>query len=92
MTRIRKTSLLAGLAFSLLTASSLALGAEKIEEQNVEASPPRTAEPAAAENQAPRKTEGLMKPPGKDNLNPEESQPALLNPCRSTPAPRWCDE
>lgn len=39
----------------------------------------------------PRKTEGLVRP-GSDKLNPEASQPALLNPCRAEPQPRWCAE
>jgi hypothetical protein len=40
----------------------------------------------------PGKTEGLQKPATAARRNLEEAQPALVNPCRTSPAPSWCGD
>lgn len=40
----------------------------------------------------PAKTEGLQRPNVSDKRNLEETQPALVNPCRTSPAPSWCGD
>jgi hypothetical protein len=47
-------------------------------------------EPKAASK--PERTESLAKPPGGTRPNPEEANPALLNPCHGSPQPKWCGE
>lgn len=63
-----------------------------------EGAPPPT-ESKAAPNEEPKasakpeRTEGLAKPPGGGTRpNPEEANPALLNPCHGSPQPKWCGE
>jgi hypothetical protein len=40
----------------------------------------------------PSKTEGLQRPNAAEKRNLEDAQPALVNPCRTSPAPSWCGE
>jgi hypothetical protein len=40
----------------------------------------------------PDKTEGLQKPSAAEKRNLEDTQPALVNPCRTSPAPSWCGD
>lgn len=39
----------------------------------------------------PQREEGL-RPPGATGTEPVKSRPALVNPCRANPQPKWCDE
>lgn len=58
--------------------------------------PPEAA--AAASIEAPKpapkpeRTESLRKPSGETRPNPEQTNPALLNPCHGSPQPKWCGE
>ena len=40
----------------------------------------------------PHKSESAAKPPSGTRPNPEQANPALLNPCHGTPQPKWCGE
>jgi hypothetical protein len=38
------------------------------------------------------KSESLARPPGQTRPSPEQANPALVNPCRASPQPKWCGE
>jgi hypothetical protein len=79
----------------LLAASVLA-----VEPQSSERTKGQQAEPVSAgrdarvSTPAPQqgKSESLARPPGQTRPSPEQANPALVNPCRASPQPKWCGE
>jgi len=86
-------SMLLGLLLPLLVAPSLAAREDAV---TGVAPPPESGAAAPSEREkeaAPgERTESLAKPPGDTRPNPEQANPALLNPCHGSPQPKWCGE
>jgi hypothetical protein len=85
-------SVLLGLVLPLLTPASLAAGEDAVKGA---VPPPKSgaATSAPKKDAAPgARTEGLAKPSGDTRPNPDQANPALLNPCDGNPQPKWCGE
>lgn len=87
------TRALGGLLLPLLAVTALAGGNDTIT-SGAPAPKSVTAEQARhrATEPARERGESLPKPADGTRPNPEQANPALVNPCHGNPQPKWCGE